>query len=114
MQPKYLLQASAALSLTIGSACQHTKPITEVDADKPTLELPENGFIQRPNVIFILADDYRYDFFGSTGRVPWLQTPNLDSLAKQSVVFQNSFVTTSLCSPSRASILTGLIRTPIG
>ena len=59
------------------------------------------------NVIFILSDDHRYDFMGFTGAVPGLKTPNMDRLAKEGVVFQNAFVTTSLCSPSRASILTG-------
>lgn len=60
------------------------------------------------NVIFILADDHRYDFMGFTGKVPWLQTPNMDRLANEGAYFNNTFVTTSLCSPSRASILTGL------
>ncbi len=60
------------------------------------------------NVIFILADDHRYDFMGFTGKVPWLKTPNMDRLAKEGAYFKNAFVTTSLCSPSRASILTGL------
>lgn len=59
------------------------------------------------NVIFILSDDHRYDFTGFTGKVPGLQTPNMDRLANEGAVFQNAFVTTSLCSPSRASILTG-------
>ncbi len=62
----------------------------------------------RPNVIFILTDDHRYDYMGFTGKVPWLKTPNLDRLATQGAYFPNAFVTTSLCSPSRASILTGL------
>ncbi|MBA4058321.1 MAG: acetylglucosamine-6-sulfatase, partial [Marivirga sp.] len=60
------------------------------------------------NVIFILADDHRYDFMGFTGKVPWLKTPNLDRLAKEGAYFRNTYVTTALCSPSRASILTGL------
>ena len=59
------------------------------------------------NVIFILSDDHRYDFMGFTGKVPGLQTPNMDRLAHEGVHFKNSFVTTALCSPSRASILTG-------
>jgi len=59
------------------------------------------------NIIFILSDDHRYDFMGFTGKVPGLQTPNLDRLANEGAHFQNAFVTTSLCSPSRASILTG-------
>ena len=60
----------------------------------------------RPNIIFILTDDQRYDELGFLN--PDLQTPNIDRLAKGGVHFKNAFVTTSLCSPSRASILTGL------
>ena len=60
------------------------------------------------NVIFILTDDHRYDFMGFTGKVSWLETPNLDRLASEGAYFKNAFVTTSLCSPSRASILTGM------
>lgn len=60
------------------------------------------------NIIFILTDDHRYDYMGFTNKVPWLKTPNLDRLAKEGAYFPNAFVTTSLCSPSRASILTGL------
>jgi arylsulfatase A-like enzyme len=60
------------------------------------------------NVIFILADDHRYDFMGFTGKVPWLKTPAMDRLANEGAYFKNTFVTTALCSPSRASILTGL------
>lgn len=59
------------------------------------------------NVIFILTDDHRYDFMGFTGRLPWLKTPNMDRLYHEGAYFKNAFVTTSLCSPSRASILTG-------
>ena len=60
------------------------------------------------NVIYILSDDHRYDFMGFTGKVPWLKTPNLDRLAAEGAYFPNAYVTTALCSPSRASILTGL------
>ncbi|MEJ7779754.1 MAG: sulfatase [Daejeonella sp.] len=59
------------------------------------------------NIIFILSDDHRYDFMGFTGKVPGLKTPNLDKIANEGAHFQNAFVTTALCSPSRASILTG-------
>lgn len=58
------------------------------------------------NIVFILTDDHRYDFLGFMGH-PFLKTPNLDRLARNGVHFRNAFVTTSLCSPSRASILTG-------
>jgi hypothetical protein len=59
------------------------------------------------NIIFILSDDHRFDFMGFTGKVPGLKTPNLDRIATEGAHFQNAFVSTALCSPSRASILTG-------
>ncbi|HTE17330.1 MAG TPA: sulfatase [Armatimonadota bacterium] len=61
----------------------------------------------RRNVIFILVDDLRFDALGFLGH-PWLETPNLDALKRSGVYLPNAFVTTALCSPSRASILTGL------
>ncbi|MCA9213154.1 MAG: sulfatase [Planctomycetales bacterium] len=60
------------------------------------------------NVVFILSDDHRYDFMGFMDESPkFLETPNLDRMAKGGAHLKNAFVTTSLCSPSRASILTG-------
>ncbi|MBT8399342.1 MAG: sulfatase-like hydrolase/transferase, partial [Rhodothermia bacterium] len=60
------------------------------------------------NVIFILSDDHRYDFMSfHEGSPSFLETPNLDRMAAEGLHLQNAFVTTSLCSPSRASILTG-------
>ncbi|MFM1944915.1 MAG: hypothetical protein RI897_3897 [Verrucomicrobiota bacterium] len=60
------------------------------------------------NVILILSDDHRYDLMGFHPNSPeWLETPALDRLAAEGAHFPNAFVTTSLCSPSRASILTG-------
>ena len=59
------------------------------------------------NIIYILADDHRYDFMGFTGKVAGLKTPNLDRLARNGAHVRNAFVSTALCSPSRASILTG-------
>ena len=60
------------------------------------------------NVVFILSDDHRFDFMGFTGKLPWLKTPHMDNMAERGVYFDQAYVTTSLCSPSRASILTGL------
>jgi len=62
---------------------------------------------RRPNVILILADDHRFDAMGFMGH-PFLETPHMDRMAKEGFHLANAFVTTSLCSPSRASILTGL------
>ncbi len=78
--------------------------------DKPAkLKSPAVDKKVKPrNIIFILTDDHRHDFMGFTGKVPWLETPNMDRLAGEGAYFRNAFVTTSLCSPSRASILTGL------
>jgi len=61
----------------------------------------------RKNIIFILSDDHRYDFMGFMNTVPFLETPAMDRMAKDGVHIKNAFVSTSLCSPSRASILTG-------
>jgi N-acetylglucosamine-6-sulfatase len=59
------------------------------------------------NVVFILSDDHRYDAMSFMGH-QFAQTPQMDAMAKNGVHLKNAFVTTSLCSPSRASILTGL------
>ena len=59
------------------------------------------------NVVFILADDHRYDAMSFLGH-QFAKTPHMDAMAKNGVHLENAFVGTSLCSPSRASILTGL------
>jgi N-acetylglucosamine-6-sulfatase len=76
----------------------------------PTLAAPSMMSAQtqkKRNVIFILTDDHRYDAMGFLKAQPWLRTPQMDRLAREGAHLQNAFVTTSLCSPSRASILTG-------
>jgi arylsulfatase A-like enzyme len=69
---------------------------------------------ERPNFLFIYTDDHRWDALGvvqreqgARARFPWLKTPNLDRLAAEGVRFRNAFVVHSLCTPSRASFLTG-------
>ena len=62
---------------------------------------------KRPNILFILTDDQRWDAIGLGGS-KYLKTPNIDRLGHEGVYFKNAFCTTSLCSPSRASILSGL------
>ena len=61
----------------------------------------------RPNVLVILTDDQRWDAMSWAGH-PLLKTPNMDRLAAEGARFANMFVTTSLCSPSRASVLSVL------
>jgi autotransporter-associated beta strand protein len=61
----------------------------------------------RPNVLLLYVDDLRHDGLGVTGH-PFVETPNLDQrVAGQGVNFRNSFVNCPLCSPSRASLMTG-------
>lgn len=63
---------------------------------------------QPHNIVFILSDDHRFDFMGFHNRAPsYIETPHMDRMASEGMHIANAFVTTSLCSPSRASILTG-------
>ena len=62
---------------------------------------------RRPNVVFVLSDDLRWDCLGVAGH-PFLKTPNIDRIANEGIRFSNAFCTSSLCSPSRASFLSGL------
>lgn len=89
--------------LGILSACGYTDPASNtVRTD------------QSPNILLIVTDDQRWDELGSVqreqgeqARMPFLETPRLDALASEGIRFRNAFVTMSLCSPSRSSILTG-------
>ena len=60
----------------------------------------------RPSIVLVIVDDLRWDDIGCAGH-PFSQTPQIDQLAKEGARFTNAFITTPLCSPSRASILTG-------
>lgn len=61
------------------------------------------------NIILILSDDHRFDFMGFHERAPdFLATPGFDRMAAEGAHLANAFVNTALCSPSRASILTGM------
>ena len=60
----------------------------------------------QPNLIFILCDQLRYDCLGYAGH-PLIQTPNIDRLAEQGVVFETAYCASPVCSPARASWLTG-------
>src|SRR5262245_37171814 len=58
---------------------------------------------QRPNIIFVLMDDLRWDEID----YPFVRVPNIQRIAREGARFSNAFVTTPLCSPSRACMLTG-------
>ena len=62
--------------------------------------------MKKPNVLVILIDDLRFDEFGAGGH-PYLKTPHIDRIAHEGALFERAFHTTPICSPNRASIMTG-------
>lgn len=104
--PAIVLVTSIVVSGSIRLAPEPpTAPATAADAPRqgrPRQQQPPR------NVVVILSDDHRYDFMGFHPNAPeWLETPAMDRMAARGAHIANAFVTTSLCSPSRASILTG-------
>jgi N-acetylglucosamine-6-sulfatase len=91
---KYLLAILIFESLLIG-------------CNQQTAETEKPDARARPNIIFVLTDDHRFDAMGFMGH-PFLETPNMDKMAKEGIHFNRALVTTSLCSPSRASIFSGM------
>ena len=61
---------------------------------------------RKPNFLVILIDDLRFDEFGAGGH-PYMKTPHIDRIAHEGAIFERAFHTTPICSPNRASILTG-------
>ncbi len=59
-----------------------------------------------PNFLVVLVDDLRFDEFGAGGH-PYMKTPHIDRIAREGALFERAFHTTPICSPNRASILTG-------
>jgi N-acetylglucosamine-6-sulfatase len=88
---KYLTFAAALTLLMLASLC-----MAQSDQRKHV----------RPNIVFILIDDLRWDELGIAGH-PFIKTPHIDRIAREGARFRNAFMTTPLCSPSRASFLTG-------
>jgi N-acetylglucosamine-6-sulfatase len=62
--------------------------------------------MRKPNFLIILVDDLRFDEFGAGGH-PYMKTPSIDRIAREGVIFERAFHTTPICSPNRASVLTG-------
>ena len=60
----------------------------------------------KPNLLVILIDDLRFDEFGAGGH-PYMKTPHIDRIALEGALFERAFHTTPICSPNRASIVTG-------
>ena len=84
----------SAIAAIVSGACSAPPDATRGASDRP------------PNIVFVLVDDMRWDEFGAAGH-PFVETPNMDRLAREGARFLNAFATTPLCSPSRASLLTG-------
>ncbi|MCW2393773.1 MULTISPECIES: sulfatase [unclassified Sphingobium] len=92
---------SAGILLTTAAWAGQPTPTAGAPAAPQTVAHPGKPM----NIVFVLVDDLRYDAMGFLK--PGLNTPNIDRLAKEGVYFPNAVVTSSLCSPSRATILTG-------
>ena len=88
----------ATLAILTFASCGETKKEVK---EKPREEE------QPPNIVFILSDDQAWTDYGFMGH-KHIETPNLDKLAQQSLTFERGYVPTSLCSPSLASIITGV------
>ena len=96
MRLRFPLVAFCGAALLLSAACERA-------------EAPRNGTVVsiRPaNIVVILVDDLRWDELGVTGH-PFVETPNIDRLASEGALFTNAFHAVPLCSPNRASILTG-------
>jgi len=73
---------------------------------EPALNILSKHSIKKPNIIFILSDDQRWDAMSCAGH-PVLKTPNIDRIAAHGTRFRNAFVTSPICCVSRGSVLTG-------
>lgn len=92
----YLEIIFTVLFLGILTSCKNSASLEE-----------ENEKTKQPNFLFILVDDQPFDALESSGRYPFLKTPNMQRLEDEGAKFENYYVTQSICSPSRASFLTG-------
>ena len=61
----------------------------------------------RPNIVFIMTDQQRFDTIAAAG-YPYMKTPNLDRMSREGVLFTHMFVNSPSCTPSRASLFSGL------
>ncbi len=69
-------------------------------------KISEEGVNERPNILFIMSDDHAYQAISAYSD-HLIQTPNIDRIAQEGMLFTNACVTNSICAPSRATILTG-------
>jgi N-acetylglucosamine-6-sulfatase len=101
------LMRSRALVISLGIAVAIALACAAAARRRPA-KTPAREVPTPRNIVLILSDDHRYDFMGFMASAPrWLETPAMDRMRREGAHLKNAFVTTSLCSPSRASILTG-------
>lgn len=101
---KFIITGCFIVSVAINSKAQNAV----IQQAGGSLVLEKTGTGKPRNIVFILTDDQRYDALGFLKTQTFIETPNLDKIAREGAYLPNAFVTTALCSPSRASILTGL------
>lgn len=101
-------KTSAAVRALMGAACFAALSLAPaaVSAKAPAAQAQPAKEARPRNIVFVLVDDLRYDGLGFL-QPGLLKTPNIDRMAKEGTYFPNAVVTSSLCSPSRATILTG-------
>jgi arylsulfatase A-like enzyme len=80
--------------------------VPRAPAETTGITQPAAGDNKRPNIILVMADDQGYGDCGFTGH-PFVRTPCLDAMARKSVVFNRFYAAAPVCSPTRASVLTG-------
>ncbi|MBT9188264.1 sulfatase family protein [Zobellia russellii] len=90
------LLTSIILAITCLTSCKEVKQVSK-----------EKTGEKLPNIVFILSDDQAWTDYGFMGH-KFIETPNLDKFASESRTFTRGYVPTSLCSPSLASIITGV------
>jgi N-acetylglucosamine-6-sulfatase len=93
------LRLLVLLGALLTAACRASEQTRQAPAQPATLP-------RRPNIVMVLVDDMRWDDMRAAGH-PFIDTPNMDRLAREGARFLNAFATTPLCSPSRACFLTG-------
>ncbi|HEX8325773.1 MAG TPA: sulfatase [Tepidisphaeraceae bacterium] len=105
-RPRRTLLMAAAVAAVSFAGLAHAQPQAAVSPSVAPLAANPTASARRPNVVFILADDLGWAdtaIYGST----FYETPNIDALARRGVRFSNAYAANPLCSPTRASILSG-------
>ena len=74
----------------------------------------DGGSANRPNILLVISDQYRWDFIHAHGQNPTDFTPNLDAMVRRGTTFENAFSNQPLCSPARSCLFTGQYATTTG